>query len=85
MEQHWASHKGKRRWGVRTSSSPDPTEYNISKGGDLFVWADRIAVQDGCLLFFGEADALNGAFAAGQWQAVYRAALDDSPEAVETP
>jgi hypothetical protein len=48
------------------------------------VWADRIAVQDGCLLFFGEADALNGAFAAGQWQAVYRAALNDSPEAVET-
>ena len=82
MEQHWASHKGKRRWGVRAVSSLDPTG-----GGSktLFVWADRVAVQDGCLLFFGEADALNGALAAGQWQAVFLAAMDDTPEAVETP
>ncbi len=82
MEQHWASHKGKRRWGVRTTASVDPTLY-VSKGGELFVWADRVDLRDGCLLFFGEGDALNGAFAAGQWQAVYLAALNDSPEAVE--
>ena len=84
MEQHWASHKGKRRWGVRTAAAElDPSTY-LSKGGDLFVWAVRVDVQDGCLLFFGEGDALNGAFAAGRWQAVYLAAMDDSPEAVET-
>lgn len=83
MQQHWASHKGTRRWGVRTTLPVDPAEY-VSKGGELFVWADRVEVRDGCLLFFGEGDQLNGALAAGQWQAVYVAALDGSPEAVET-
>jgi hypothetical protein len=83
MERHWASHKGKRRWGVRTRLTPDPDAYT-SKGGDLFVWADRVEVRDGCLLFFGEDDTLNGAFAAGEWLAVFQAALSDSPEALET-
>lgn len=83
MEQHWASHKGKRRWGVRMASPPGPSAY-VSKGGDLFVWADRVEVRDGSLLFFGERDTLNGALAAGQWLAVFLAAMDDSPEAVET-
>jgi hypothetical protein len=83
MQQHWASHKGTRRWGVRTTASIDPGEY-VSQGGELFVWADRVEVRDGCLLFFGEGQLLNGAFAAGQWQAVYLAAMDDSPEALET-
>jgi hypothetical protein len=83
MQQHWASHKGKRRWGVRTSAPVDQAEY-VSNGGELFVWADRVEVRDGCLLFVGERDQINGAFAAGQWRAVYLAALDGSPEAVET-
>lgn len=83
MQQHWASHKGKRRWGVRIGSKPRESAY-VSEEGDLFVWADRVEIRDGCLLFFGERDTLNGALAQGQWLAVFLAAMDDAPEAFET-
>ncbi len=82
MHQYWAKHKGRKRWGVRTPF-PKADAY-VSESGDIYVWADKVEVQNGCLLFWGHEEELNGAFAAGQWCAVYHAALDDTPEAMET-
>ena len=83
MHQYWAKHKGKMRWGVRTPL-PNADNAYISESGDIYVWADKVEVQDGSLLFWGQDGDLNGAIAPGQWHAVYKAELDDTPQAMET-
>jgi hypothetical protein len=83
MEQYWARHKGKVRWGVRTPIEETGRTY-VSESGIFFVWADKVEVQGGCLLFWGSDGQLNGAIAPGLWHAVYQASKDDTPEALET-
>ena len=83
MHQYWAKHKGKKRWGVRTPF-PKASDAYVSDSGDIYVWADKLEIKDGSLLFWGEGEELNGAIGSGHWHAVYQAATDDSPEAIET-
>jgi len=63
----WAHHEGTFFWGVGTPLA----------AGDIFLWADRVEVRDGCLLFFGPEDMLNASFAPGQWNVVFHARSDD--------
>jgi len=63
----WAHHEGTFFWGVATPLAP----------GDVFLWADRVEVRDGCLLFFGPENMLNASFAPGQWNVVFHARSDD--------
>ena len=60
---YWAHHEGEFFWGVRAPLAP----------GDIFLWADRVEVRDGCLLFFGPDSMLNASFAPGQWSVVFHA------------
>ena len=83
MQQYWAKHKGKHRWGIITPIEGTDSTYSTERG-TLFVWADKVEVQGGCLLFWGVDDELNGAIAPGLWHAVYQAAQDDTPTALET-
>lgn len=83
MKQYWAKHQGRIRWGVRTSAETSDALYK-SEGGLFFVWADRVELRDGSLVFVNEDGAIQGALAAGSWQAVFEAGPDDSPQAIET-
>jgi hypothetical protein len=85
MRQYWAKHKGLKRWGVRT---PLETGEEVYRAGDrqiFFVWADRVDLVGGVLLFRSEAGELQGALAPGAWEAVFEVLPDaDVPQAVET-
>jgi hypothetical protein len=83
MKQYWAKHQGRVRWGVRTAIDGGDALYK-SEGGLFFVWADRVELRDGSLVFVNESGEIQGALAAGSWQAVFEAGPDDSPQAVET-
>lgn len=83
MKQYWAKHQGKIRWGVRTGIETSDALYK-SEDGLLFVWADRVDLLDGSLVFANADGTIQGALAAGSWQAVFEAGPDDSPQAVET-
>ena len=83
MKQYWARHQGKSRWGVRTPLETSDTLYK-TEGGMFFVWADRVELREGSLVFLSEQGELRGAIAAGRWDAVFEAGSDDEPQAVET-
>jgi hypothetical protein len=83
MKQYWARHEGRIRWGVRTPlvTSDDAAAQG---GGLLFVWADRLVIEQGGIVFERDDGTIQGAIAPGQWEAVFEAAPDDSPQPVET-
>jgi hypothetical protein len=83
MKQYWARHQGKSRWGVLTPLEKSDDLYT-SAGGAFFVWADRVELRDGNLVFLDDAGELQGAIAAGRWDAVFEAGPDDGPQNVET-
>jgi hypothetical protein len=84
MKQYWARHEGRNRWGVRTpletSESTHPHGTNV-----LFVWADKLVLEGGALVFMRDDGTIQGAIAPGRWDAVFEAGPDDSPQPVETP
>jgi hypothetical protein len=81
VKQYWARHQGLNRWGVRT-----PLESGNEHGaGLIFVWADKLVLDAGSLVFMRDDGAIQGAIAPGHWDAVFEAGPDDSPESVETP
>jgi hypothetical protein len=83
MKQYWARHQGKSRWGVRTPLETSDALYKSA--GMFFVWADKVELQEGNLVFLTEQGEIRGAIAAGRWDAVFEAgADDDAPQAVET-
>ena len=53
--------------------------------GLLFVWADKLVLDGGSLVFMRDDGNLQGAIAPGRWEAVFEAGPDDSPQQVETP
>jgi hypothetical protein len=83
MKQYWARHEGRNRWGVRT-----PLETNDGDethgAGLLFVWADKLVLDEGSLVFKRDDGTIQGAIAPGRWDAVFEAGPDDSPHVVET-
>lgn len=83
MKQYWARHQGKLRWGVRTPLETPDALYK-SETGMFFVWADRVELRDGSLVFVNDAGEMQGALAPGRWDAVFEAGSDDAPQAVET-
>lgn len=84
MKSYWARHQGKNRWGVRTPLEPSGDVYT-TEAGVFFVWADRVEIQNGSLVFLDDAGAIQGALAPGRWDAVFEAGPEsDSPQAVET-
>jgi hypothetical protein len=83
MKQYWAKHEGKVRWGVRTQLETSDDVYK-SESGIFFVWADKVELRDGSLVFLSDSGAIHAAIAAGRWDAVFEAAPDDEPKAVET-
>jgi hypothetical protein len=83
MKQYWARHEGRNRWGVRTSL----VTFDEAGGNDaglLFVWADRLVLDAGSLVFKRDDGTVQGAIAPGHWDAVFEAGPDDSPQVVET-
>ena len=84
MKQYWARHQGRSRWGVRTPLETADNLYK-SEGGVFFVWSDRVELRDGNLVFVNESGTVQGAIAAGRWDAVFEAGPeDDAPQAIET-
>lgn len=89
MRKYWAKHRGAKRWGVWITGGSNLTGENedlyLSESGHLFVWADRLDIRNGDLLFTNDDGAIQGAIARGKWGAVYEALGDaDVPQAVET-
>ena len=83
MKQYWARHEGRNRWGVRTPLETD--ENTHPQGGSLlFVWADKLVLEGGSLVFKRDDGSIQGAIAPGRWDAVFEAGPDDSPQLVET-
>jgi hypothetical protein len=83
MKQYWARHQGKTRWGVRTPLETSDDLYKTA-AGLVFIWADRVELRDGSLVFLNDAGVVQGAIAPGRWDAVFEAGPDDGPQAVET-
>ena len=83
MKQYWAKHEGKVRWGVRTPLETGEDLYK-TETGTFFVWADKVALRDGRLVFSNDAGVIQAALAAGRWDAVFEAGIDDEPKTVET-
>lgn len=84
MKQYWARHRGRNRWGVRTPLDTSEAVYK-TEGGVFFVWADKVEVAAGNLVFLDDAGVVQGAIAAGRWDAVFEAGPDDDvPQAIET-
>jgi hypothetical protein len=83
MKQYWARHRGKSRWGVRTTLETSDALYK-SESGMFFVWADRVELREGTLVFVNDAGEIQGAIADGSWDAVFEAGPDDAPQGVET-
>jgi hypothetical protein len=84
MKQYWARHEGRIRWGVRTPLVAGEGA-QASAAGLLFVWADRLVLDQGALVFMRDDGGIQGAIATGHWEAVFEAGPDDSPQPVETP
>lgn len=84
MKQYWARHQGLNRWGVRTPLVSPDDGARESGGGLLFVWADKLTLEAGSLVFTRDDGTIQGAIAAGRWDAVFEAGPDDSPQRVET-
>jgi hypothetical protein len=83
MKQYWARHQGKSRWGVRTPLEPSDEVYK-TEAGVFFVWADKVELREGALLFLTEEGQIRGAIGPGRWDAVFEAGADDVAQAVET-
>jgi hypothetical protein len=84
MKQYWARHRGKSRWGVRTPLDTTDAVYK-TEAGMFFVWADKVELREGNLLFLTDHGEIRGAIAAGRWDAVFEAGADDDVgQAVET-
>ena len=83
MKQYWARHQGRTRWGVRTPLDTSEAVYK-TEAGMFFVWADKVELQRGDLVFLNERGEVQGALAQGRWDAVFEAGSDDEPQAVET-
>jgi hypothetical protein len=84
MKQYWARHQGRSRWGVRTPLETADNLYK-SEGGLFFVWADRVELREGSLVFLNEKGTIQGALAAGRWDAFFEAGPeDDGLQNVET-
>lgn len=83
MNQYWARHRGKTRWGVRTPLETPDALYK-GEAGHFFVWADRVELRDGSLVFLNDAGVIQGALAPGRWDAFFEAGDDDSAQSVET-
>jgi hypothetical protein len=91
LQKYWAKHRGATRWGVWITGGSKITgeskneDLYLSDAGHLFVWADRIDIRDGDLVFANEEGVIQGVIARGEWGAVYEASDDaDVPQAVET-
>ena len=84
MKQYWARHQGLNRWGVRTPLEPSDEATSGAPSGLIFVWADQVKLDDGNLVFMRDDGTIQGAIAAGRWEAVFEAGPDDSPQLVET-
>ena len=76
MKQYWARHQGRSRWVVRTPLETSDDLYK-SEGGLVFIWADRLELREGNLVFLSEAGVIRGSIAAGRWDAVFEAGADD--------
>lgn len=84
MKQYWARHQGRNRWGVRTPLETGDRVYK-SDAGVFFVWADQVEIDGGNLVFRNDQGEVQGAIAAGRWDAVFEAGPDDDvPQAIET-
>jgi hypothetical protein len=83
MKQYWARHEGKIRWGVRTQLETSEDVYTAG-GSVFFVWADRVELREGSLVFLSEGGQLQAALAPGRWDAVFEATTEDVPRTVET-
>jgi hypothetical protein len=83
MKQYWAKHEGKVRWGVRTPLDTSDDIYK-SDSGIFFVWADKVELRDGSLVFLTDSGTIQAALAAGRWDGVFEAGSDDEPKTVET-
>ena len=85
MQQYWAKHEGRIRWGVKPSKDMDTAgDTYQSEAGHLYIWADDVRIDDGVLEFRSEDGQLKAAVAPGRWDAVYEASQDDTPTSVET-
>jgi len=83
VKQYWARHEGKLRWGVRTSLETADEVYK-TETGIFFVWADKVELREGSLVFLTDSGTIQAALAAGRWDAVFEAGVDDDPRTVET-
>jgi len=83
MKQYWARHQGRNRWGVRTplETSDGAHEHGVAL---VFVWADKLLLDESSLVFMREDGSIQGAIAPGRLDAVFEAGPDDSPQPVET-
>lgn len=83
MKQYWARHQGRNRWGVRTPLETGEDVYKTGTGV-FFVWADKVVLDAGNLVFVNDEGVIQAAIAVGRWDAVFEAGPDDSPQSVET-
>jgi hypothetical protein len=84
MKQYWARHQGMNRWGVLTPLEPANPGAHEPGAGLIFVWADKLVLDEGSLVFMRGDGSIQGAIARGRWDAVFEAGPDDSPQSVET-
>jgi len=87
MQQYWAKHHGRTRWGVKLAPVAEGAVVDAtyqSEAGPLFIWADEARLADGAVEFRSDDGKLKAALAPGVWHAVYEATQDDSPASVET-
>jgi hypothetical protein len=84
MKQYWARHQGLTRWGVRTPLETSDASANEPAAALIFVWADKLVLDAGSLVFMRDDGTIQGAIAPGRWDAVFEAGPDDTPESVET-
>ena len=82
MKQYWARHQGLNRWGVSTPL--EPANESEHGAGLIFVWADKLVLDECSLVFMRDDGSIQGAIAPGRWNAVFEAGPDDSPQLVET-
>ena len=84
MKQYWARHQGLNRWGVRTPLETSNASAHEHGAGLIFVWADKLVLAEGSLVFMRDDGTVQGAIAPGRWDAVFEAGPDDSLQPVET-
>jgi hypothetical protein len=84
MKQYWARHQGLNRWAVHTSLVASGETTHEHGAGLLFVWADKLVLDAGSLVFMRGDGTVQGAIAPGHWDAVFEAGSDDTLDSVET-